>query len=110
MINNYYVYTLLCADQTLYTGYTNDIVKRFLTHQNKKGAKYTKIHSKHPLKLCYIKNFDNKSDALKYEYYFKRLTRQHKINIIKENSDNTKRILCQLPDKHKLTENDLYIF
>ena len=38
----FYTYMIRCADNSLYTGITNNIEKRLSAHQNKKGAKYTK--------------------------------------------------------------------
>ena len=36
-----YVYILKCSDNTLYTGWTNNLEKRIATHNSGKGAKYT---------------------------------------------------------------------
>lgn len=77
--DQYYFYVLLCADNTLYGGYSTDVYKRFAAHQAGKGAKYTKVKSRHPLKLIYFETFDNKSAALKAEYAFKHQTRRAKI-------------------------------
>jgi len=35
----YYIYILECADNTLYTGYTNDLENRLKAHNEGKGAK-----------------------------------------------------------------------
>lgn len=75
----YYVYVLLAADNTLYTGFTDDVAKRFKAHQEFKGAKFTKIKSKHPLKLLYSEQYPNKSAALSAEWHFKHQTRQQKL-------------------------------
>ncbi|MGE5265043.1 MAG: GIY-YIG nuclease family protein, partial [Acidobacteriota bacterium] len=37
-----FVYLLLCADGTVYTGWTLDIARRFETHQKGHGARYTR--------------------------------------------------------------------
>ena len=37
-----YTYILKCKDETLYTGWTNDIEKRLEAHNAGKGAKYTR--------------------------------------------------------------------
>lgn len=37
-----YTYILKCRDNSLYTGWTNDIDKRLKAHNDGKGAKYTK--------------------------------------------------------------------
>ena len=39
---SFYVYLLRCADGTLYTGYTDDPVRRTKVHNAGKGAKYTR--------------------------------------------------------------------
>ena len=59
------VYILECNDGTLYTGWTNDIDKRFKAHNDGKGAKYTK--GRRPLKLVYLEELETKSEALKRE-------------------------------------------
>ena len=37
-----YVYILRCRDESLYTGWTNDLEKRLEAHNSGKGAKYTR--------------------------------------------------------------------
>ena len=46
-----YTYILKCRDNSLYTGWTNDIDKRIKAHNDGKGAKYTK--SRRPVELIY---------------------------------------------------------
>jgi putative endonuclease len=79
-----YVYILLCADGTFYTGWTNNLQKRVEAHNLSKGAKYTK--GRLPVKLIYFEEFQNKSDALKREAFIKKLSREDKQKLIKENS------------------------
>lgn len=74
------VYILLCSDNTLYTGITNDINKRLLTHNSGKGAKYTRGRT--PLELVYTLEMGDKSLALKEEYRIKQLTRVDKFKLI----------------------------
>ncbi|MBV4418799.1 GIY-YIG nuclease family protein [Clostridium tyrobutyricum] len=76
----YYVYILKCCDNTLYTGYTNDIQKRLKTHNNGKGAKYTR--SRLPVELIYFEKYDFKNDAMKREYQIKQLSRYQKLELI----------------------------
>ena len=64
------VYILECNDGTLYTGWTNDIDKRFKAHNDGKGAKYTK--GRRPLKLVYLEELETKSEALKRENEIKK--------------------------------------
>lgn len=77
---NHYIYILECSDGTLYTGYTNDLNKRLATHNEGKGAKYTK--SRLPVKRVYEEMYDTKSDAMKREYAIKQLSRLQKLKLI----------------------------
>ena len=65
-----YVYILRCSDDTLYTGWTNDLEKRIKAHSNGTGAKYTR--GRGPVELVYFEEFDDKKDAMKREYEIKK--------------------------------------
>lgn len=71
------VYVLLCSDKSLYTGYTDNLEKRFVSHKEGKGAKYTKSHK--PIKIVYSEIFEQKNDALKREAEIKKWERKDKI-------------------------------
>lgn len=73
----WHIYILLCSDNSLYTGATNNLDKRFLDHSNGKGAAYTRSHK--PLKLLYSEQFETKSEALKREIEIKSWSRVKKI-------------------------------
>ena len=79
-----YVYILKCSDDTLYTGWTNNLEKRIATHNSGKGAKCTR--NRLPVELAYFETFDDKSSALKREYAIKKLPRYKKLDLIKSNS------------------------
>lgn len=76
----WYVYLLICFDNTLYCGITNNLEKRLRAHNGEiaGGAKYTK--GRRPVVL--IKSFecDSKSFALKIELYIKSLPKNKKLN------------------------------
>lgn len=74
----HFFYVLLCGDNSLYAGYTNDLKKRFDAHQAGKGAKFTRIATKHPLKLLYAEKWPTKSLAMRQEYTFKQWPRLKK--------------------------------
>ena len=80
MIAMYYVYILKCCDKTLYCGYTNDVEKRFETHQSGKGAKYTRARL--PVTLVYYEEFETSREAQSREAKIKRLTRAQKLELI----------------------------
>lgn len=79
----YFVYMLLCADGTFYTGTSNDVTKRVKTHNQGKGAKYTRV--RRPVKLLYQEQLTDKSAALKREAAIKKLSRSQKENLLKSN-------------------------
>ena len=65
---------------TSYVGYTNDLTKRLLLHNNSRGAKFTKGRK---WELIYYKKYSTKSNAMKGEY---RLKKDYKLrNLIKAN-------------------------
>ena len=80
-----YTYILECADGTLYTGWTNDLEKRLLSHNTGKGAKYTR--TRRPVKLVYAEAHEDKRNAMRREYQIKQLTRMQKIALL-ESKDN----------------------
>lgn len=75
-----YVYIIKCGDGTLYTGWTNDIEKRFKAHQEGRGAKYTR--GRRPLELVHIEVFEDRAEAQRREREIKRLSRAQKIALI----------------------------
>lgn len=76
----YIVYILLCADDSLYTGITKNLERRFTRHVLGKASRYTRSHR--PLKVVYTEVRLNKSLALKREGHIKRLTREEKLSLI----------------------------
>lgn len=76
----YYVYMLRCSDGSIYTGSAADLEKRFEKHKNGLGAKYTKSHP--PVRIETAFSCETYGDALKLEYYIKRLSRLKKEAII----------------------------
>lgn len=77
-----YVYILKCADNSLYTGWTNNLEKRIKAHSNGKGAKYTKARL--PIELVYFEEYQDKREAMKREYAIKQLKRKEKLELIKK--------------------------
>lgn len=77
-----YVYILKCADESLYTGWTNNLERRVKTHNNGKGAKYTK--SRLPVELVYFEEYEDKIEAMKREYAIKQLKRKDKLMLIEK--------------------------
>ena len=76
-----YTYILECEDHTYYTGWTNDLEKRFQAHLNGKGAKYTKSHR--PLRIAYYEMHATKKEAMRREWRIKQMTKKEKVQLIK---------------------------
>lgn len=77
---NWCCYILRCADDTLYTGITNDLEKRLAAHNQGLAAKYTRARG--PVMLVLAENCADRSSALKREMAIKNLTRAEKLALI----------------------------
>lgn len=75
------VYILQCADNTLYTGITNNFPKRLLAHEMGKGAKYTK--GRGPFVVLYTEEHPNRSEASKRESVIKGMDRVAKLGLVR---------------------------
>ena len=75
-----YTYILRCADGSLYTGWTNDLIKRVAAHNAGTGGKYTRSHR--PVELAYYEVFLTKEEAMRREYEIKHMTREEKEKLI----------------------------
>ncbi len=78
----YYVYMLLCSDQSIYTGLTNDVSNRLASHNAGKGAKYTR--SRRPVTLLAVWTCQDRSEAAKLELQLKAMPRTKKIALAQE--------------------------
>ncbi len=74
------VYIIQCSDNTLYTGITNDLEKRFVAHSQQTGAKYFRGRS--PEKIVYLETEHNRSTASKREIVIKKLNRMQKLQLL----------------------------
>ena len=81
-----FVYIVKCRDESLYTGWTNDLEKRIKTHNSGKGAKYTRGRT--PVKLMYYEEYEDKLIAQRREREIKKLTRDEKIKLIEDNNNS----------------------
>ena len=76
-----FVYILKCADDSLDTGWTNNLDKRMDTHNSGNGAKYTR--GRLPVKLVYFESYETREEAMRRESKIKRMSRNQKIELIK---------------------------
>ncbi len=80
MSARFYVYILRCGDQSLYTGITTDIARRFQQHRKGKGARYTR--SRGVEALVYSEGPMTHTEAAQREHALKKLSRAAKLQII----------------------------
>ncbi|MBL8935352.1 MAG: GIY-YIG nuclease family protein [Archangium sp.] len=76
----WFVYIVRCADDSLYTGITNDLKRRVEAHSTGRGARYTR--SRGPVTLVWSRRKRDKPGALREEYALKQLTRAEKLALI----------------------------
>lgn len=76
----YFLYILKCSDNTLYTGITTDVKRRFSEHMKGTASKYTR--AKKPVKIVYTEKQKNRSTASKREAEVKKMTRRQKLLLI----------------------------
>ena len=77
----WFLYILRCADGTFYTGITNDLERRVKTHNDGKGAHYTR--TRRPVALVYQENGMTKAQALTRECAIKALPKKDKEELLK---------------------------
>ena len=81
MNKQYYVYILTNKNnQVLYTGVTNDIVRRMSEHKNGAGGSFTSKYNTH--KLVYFEVTNNAESAILREKQIKKGPRRKKIELI----------------------------
>ncbi len=77
----YWVYILRCMNQSYYTGYTDNLEKRFQEHLDGKGSKYTRSFK--PVSIAQSwKIKGDKSIAMRIERYIKKLSKAQKDQLV----------------------------
>ena len=77
----YYTYIVRCSDDSLYTGYTNDLDNRIEAHNSGRGAKYTR--GRGPVELVYFEEYPTKEEAMSREWHIKQLSHEEKEELVK---------------------------
>ncbi len=80
----WFVYIVVCADSSLYTGIATDVTRRISEHNSSdhKGASYTR--SRRPVRLVYQEKATNRSVASQREHEIKKLSRLEKLTLIEQ--------------------------
>ena len=82
--HNWSVYIILAANNSLYTGITNNMNRRWRQHrQTAKGAKF--FRGNRPFALCYQEPNHTRQTASRREYTIKQLSRNDKWDLILSN-------------------------
>ena len=84
-MKNWSVYIIHCTDDSLYTGISTDVAKRYQQHASQQGAKY--FRGRKPNKLVYQESNHDRSSASRREIEIKKLKRSDKIQLI-SSADN----------------------
>ena len=77
----WYVYILLCKDNTFYTGITTDVLKRLKRHNSGKACQYKKI--RRPVELLYTEEFSTESTVRIRESEIKHFSIENKKRLVK---------------------------
>ena len=78
---SWYVYVIQASDDSLYTGITTDVQRRFKEHSSPgKGAKY--FRGKQPVAVVYSEKHADQGSALRREAEIKKLSRGDKLQLI----------------------------
>ena len=78
---SYWVYILMCENNSYYTGYTTNLEKRFQAHLEGRASKYTRSFKP----LCMAQSWEiqgSKADAMRVERQIKALSRAEKEKIV----------------------------
>jgi putative endonuclease len=80
-MSQWYVYIIRASDQSLYTGITTDVERRFAEHKSgRAGAKYFRGRS--PEQLVLVESGYDRSSASIREAQIKKLTREQKLQLV----------------------------
>ena len=80
-----FMYILLCADGSYYTGSTTDLERRLEQHQNGEGANHTK--KRLPVSLLYYEEYSRIDEAFYREKQVQGWSRKKKEALIEVKSD-----------------------
>ncbi len=84
---SWFVYMILCDDDSLYTGITLDLDIRLAKHKSGKGAKYTRSHG--VKELVFSEQHYTHKQALARELEIKKLSRKKKVDLVKSSKSKS---------------------
>lgn len=101
VVKRLYVYILLCSDETLYVGVTNNLEKRLSQH-NDGVIPNSYTYFRRPCKLMYWEAIQNPNKAIAREKQIKRWSRNKKWALINNNETLLHQLsACKNNSSHK---------
>jgi len=85
-MKSYYIYILKCADGLLYTGFTNNISRRFEEHQLGRN-KSCFTYKRRPIELIFYQEFNDVEKAIYFEKKIKKWSASKKLALANDNFD-----------------------
>jgi len=86
----FFVYILLCNDESLYVGHTQNVPARVDAHNNGRGAAFT--YQRRPLQLVYTEPHETAAAAVRRERQIKGWTRAKKQALIFSDPERLKQL------------------
>lgn len=77
----YYLCLVLCIDESIYTGVTDNPERRFSEHKTNQESKHTREHR--AVELLYVEEFSTMKEAFAREKQIKGWRREKKLNLIR---------------------------
>ena len=83
----YFVYILLCSDDSYYVGFTNNLQRRLLEHSNKRNP-YSYTSKRLPVRVVYFERYDSPIIGIYREKQIKGWSRIKKEALIEKRYDD----------------------
>ncbi len=98
----FYVYMLLCSDDSIYVGHTDDLETRLSAHRTRRFSGYTA--KRLPIKLIFYEQFASREEAFAAERRIKGWSRAKKLALARGEWDSVVELSAiRSPDREKLT-------
>jgi putative endonuclease len=79
-MKSWFVYMIRCTDGSLYTGSTNNVIRRWSKHKEGNGAKY--LQANEPKSVVFVEEHPDRSKACQREYEIKQYIKGKKEALI----------------------------
>ncbi|MBL4651641.1 MAG: GIY-YIG nuclease family protein [Flavobacteriales bacterium] len=100
-MKTYFVYIIVCADKSYYTGITSDLQRRINEH-NEGTNKISYTSSRLPVELIWYQSFNDPDNAISKEKQIKGWSRKKKEALINKDWDKLPRLSeCQNETHHR---------